>query len=62
MNKKKGTFQKLARKLAYKMIEKDNDEWPPRCPGAAFQPLRPFQQAPASTASDQTSRTDHLQD
>lgn len=62
MNEKKGTFQKLARKLAYKMIEKDNDEWPPRCHFGIYQPLRPFQQTPSSTASDQTSRADHLPD
>lgn len=61
MNEKKGTFQRLARKLACKMIEKDHDEWPPRCIGPLYQPLRPFQQTPVHTEADKISSSDHPQ-
>lgn len=53
MNEKKGTFQKLARKLAYKMIEKETEGWPPHCPGNIYQPMRPCEKASAPAEVEQ---------
>ncbi len=33
---------KVLQVIAKKMIEHDTDEWPPKCTGFTYQPLRPY--------------------